>query len=232
MARTRPRRIPPDGVAFTLATGRIGHSYNTLNRREPRCAFDECGCRESQHCGGVLQGTWGALCGAKGIYHQEPCAEACLLARLPRRQMVEPRIEDSTPGWARQRSYSPREGRRAIETRDLPAFEGGVGLVLDPARRWYTAAAHEGAGGTVWWAGLVGSTVRAPCRRNHDRQCALDWTMRPAAAARILQVLCYLGIAFVGEEPPAFQQVFEAAGYRVVALEPAFLRNPGNGPGP
>ena len=60
MARTRPRRIPPDGVAFTLATGRIGHSHNTLNRREPRCAFDECGFRESQHCGGVSRNrTWG-----------------------------------------------------------------------------------------------------------------------------------------------------------------------------
>ena len=66
-AERRPWRAPdpggfllPDGVAFTLATGRIGHSYNTLNRREPRCAFDECGCRESQHCGGVSRNrTWG-----------------------------------------------------------------------------------------------------------------------------------------------------------------------------
>src|ERR1019366_5734749 len=46
----------PDAVAFTLATGRIvGHSDNALNRREPACAFDEGGCRESQRCGGVSQ---------------------------------------------------------------------------------------------------------------------------------------------------------------------------------
>jgi hypothetical protein len=33
-------------------------------------------------------GSSGEFRGAKGIYHQDPCAEACFLAHLPRRQVV------------------------------------------------------------------------------------------------------------------------------------------------